>query len=111
MLLLRSSAAFLYFFHAVQAGPVLRFANSLYHKLHDSALPDNTTLPDQGDCSNYCGLNNQICCPVGASCITDSNGNAECGPTHLEARQAALGYTTVYTTTLVTVDVATNFIT
>jgi ubiquitin-activating enzyme E1 len=111
MLLLRSSLSFLCLFNVVQAGPIVRLANSLYHKFHDSASPSNTTIIDGEDCQNYCGLDDKICCAVGASCLMDSNGNSECGTTHLEARQAGSGFYEVYTSTWVITDVATNYIT
>jgi hypothetical protein len=102
MLLFQSSVLLLLLSDAVQAGPLVRLATSLYGNFHRSAT-DNTTLPTQSVCSNYCGLNNELCCPDGASCITDSTGAAYCesAPAHLEVRQVVSYqvYTSTWTTT------------
>jgi hypothetical protein len=103
MLLLKSSLAFLSLSANVQAGPLFRLANSLYHNVHPTDL--NTITTSEKPCANICGSVNSICCDVGASCLTDSDGTARCGASHLEARnpQDSGGYsqviTSIYTTT------------
>jgi hypothetical protein len=90
--------AWLALYSTVQAGPLLRLANSLYHDfVRDSPSIDNTTVIDNGECLNFCGADKRICCPEGAGCLTDSTGKAQCGAVHLEPRQAQQGYSTVYT--------------
>jgi hypothetical protein len=111
MVFLPTCLALLCLTHTAQAGPVRRLFNSFY-----SSLTSPTTQSPASDsalfdtCSNICSSSqNQICCDVGASCLTDSLGNAQCGAkeAHLEARQAGAGYYTVYTSTWVETNYAT----
>lgn len=104
MLLLRYGLAFLSLSANVQAGPLLRLANSLYDNIHTTEV-GNSIIPGE-PCPNICGSANSICCDVGASCLTDTEGIARCGTSHLEARNPQAdggGYsqviTSIYTTT------------
>ncbi|KAK5937912.1 hypothetical protein PMZ80_010041 [Knufia obscura] len=59
-------------------------------------------------CENPCGYYGQLCCESGQTCITDVNGQAQCGAgTGSAVTQAAGGSWEYYTTTYVQTDLQT----
>jgi hypothetical protein len=62
-----------------QAGPLSRLADALNLQHQDPAQYENGTLVARSDCANPCGYYNQLCCPAGQSCGTNSLGQAQCG--------------------------------
>jgi hypothetical protein len=47
---------------------------------HAQGMPGGRRrLRDRSTCANPCGYYGQLCCPVGAACLTDALGQAQCG--------------------------------
>jgi hypothetical protein len=109
------------FSQLASAGPLSRLEEFLSAHLdtRSTQLVNNTLVPRQ--CANPCGYYGQLCCPSGASCLTDSAGQAQCGsavgaavtqaPAAVAATATGGGSWQYYTTTWVETSLVTNLVT
>jgi hypothetical protein len=57
---------------------------------HAQGMRGNRRIRGRSTCENPCGYYSQLCCPVGAACITDALGQAQCAAAAPEPATATM---------------------